>query len=215
LTALLAQAREEKWEFDEWIILGSSMPEGFDGPFVFAGAPPHLAARHRLAWEMATGDVIVCVDDDDWHHPTRIARSVLGLEKHPLVGTSALYCVSLGAGVKRQAMRSITWQLRYGHPRAHKWLPGGTTAFWRKLALDVGTDETLSTGWDNRFLTRFHQKHADTWDLFDPTLVVLGRHDTNISGNRWCVPDWGDVSREIPIEWLDGDFGASFKRWHA
>lgn len=214
LTNLLAQAREEKWPFDEWIILGSSLPEGFEGPLVFAGAPASLAKRHQMAWEMATGDVVICVDDDDWHHPTRITRLVAALEHHPLVGTSAFYCVDITQGHERRAVKSVTWDLHFGRPHAHRWIPGGTMGFWRKLALEVGTDdEPHIGGWDDRFVKRFHAKHQDTWDLFDPSLIVLGRHDTNISKNEWCAPNWNDPRRKVSIEWLDGDFGASFTRW--
>ena len=215
LTALLAQAREEKWPFDEWIILGSSFPEGFVGSLVFSGAPSHLGKRHQLAWEMATGDIIICVDDDDWHHPTRITRTVAELEKHPLVGSTAFYCVNIEEGASRQAIRSTTWDLLFGCPKAHRWIPGGTMGFWRKLALEVGADSgAIAGGWDSQFLRDFHAKHSDTWDIFDPSYIVLGRHGTNISGQSWCVPDWEDETRRIPIEWLDSDFGESFKKWH-
>jgi glycosyltransferase involved in cell wall biosynthesis len=52
------------------------------------------AKRNRLH-DLATGDICVCMDDDDYYMPERVHHVVLKLRMHPkieLVGSSEMYC---------------------------------------------------------------------------------------------------------------------------
>lgn len=171
---------------DEWVVAGDQesldqaegcllkWAEGVD----FVGVPTAPAENvwrmHNMMCKSAGGDVIINMDDDDWQHPTRIARQVAVLETDPtleLIGTRCFYVLDVRAAEPR------AYTCRYWGSGG---VCGGSFAFrrsaWERLAYDV----TEASGGEVRFAG------AHAWrDTREVDLYVHLRHGGNKSDDTW------------------------------
>lgn len=52
---------------------------------VLAGAGLFVGQLRNLAWDISQADYLICWDDDDFHHPTRIEYQMLRCSGHPVI----------------------------------------------------------------------------------------------------------------------------------
>jgi glycosyltransferase involved in cell wall biosynthesis len=60
-----------------------------------AGDRLRVGAKRNRLHDLATGDICVCMDDDDYYYPDRVHHAVFKLRSNPkieLVGASEMYC---------------------------------------------------------------------------------------------------------------------------
>jgi hypothetical protein len=165
---------------DEWIV---------------DAGPGSVGEKRDRAIRQARCDVVVFLDDDDWHHPLRIQKQVaaLGLLPGGLVGTCNFYVHDLRDGT---ITRSRTWG-------GASCMPAGSLAFWRLPALEVGFRPGLCAE------LAFQQSWpGKVHDLKDPSLYVLQRHEGNATPDDWCknprlrvTPD--ELYKSLGRAWLE------------
>jgi glycosyltransferase involved in cell wall biosynthesis len=96
--------------------------------FLFFPVDPRmsLGAMRNLSIELATGHYICQWDDDDWHHPRRLATQWAAIESGPFI--ASLFCEHLKYFQHTGELYWIDWSVEGIEHR--KYLPG--TAFFRK-----------------------------------------------------------------------------------
>jgi glycosyl transferase family 2 len=154
--------------------------------------PDDVGLKRQRALELARGDIIVIVDDDDWPAPRRIEKQVRALELAPLslVGTSNFYVHDLRSD---RILYSRTWG-------GCTCMPASSLAFWREPALVIGfapghgSEDRLQDMWRTLYGER-------VIDLRDPSLFVYRRHTSNVSSDGWVM-----TSREVPTHVLAKTF---------
>jgi glycosyltransferase involved in cell wall biosynthesis len=128
------QAQDYPASLLEWVVVDDSLEE--DSPcLAYPGlkrvrldpsqGPRPLGLKRNLGHRAATGDILVCMDDDDYQPPHRISRAVQALLRSPgiLIAGSSEYPMAYPEGV---------WMLG---PYARYHATAGTFAF-RKSLLD-------------------------------------------------------------------------------
>jgi hypothetical protein len=156
--------------------------------------PDDVGVKRQRALELARGDVIVIVDDDDWPHPKRIEKQLRALELAPmsLVGTSNFYVHDLRTD---RIVYSRTWG-------GCTCMPAGSLAFWREPALVIGF--TLGHSSEDRLQDQWRTLYGPrVIDMRDPSLFVHRRHGTNVSPDSWVLTE-----RRVPVVELVKTLGA-------
>ena len=151
-----------------------------------------LGAKRNRACELATGDVIVHWDDDDWYPPDRIARQVAALAARnaDVCGTSRLYF--------RDVAQRRAWEYAYilsGKP----WVAGSSLAY-RRDAWERRRFRDVQVGEDSHFV--WARDGAAVVDLADASLCVAAIHPGNTSlkiptGTYWTPVDTVAIDRLI------------------
>ena len=109
---------------------------------------PIGAKRNRLN-EMATGEIVVCWDDDDYYPPTRVSKAVNRLRSVagkaiPMVGSSQLHMYYTD--------RDEIWTIG---PYGPKHCTNGTMAYWRSYFGPNRYDDTAEKSEEKLFLQNF------------------------------------------------------------
>lgn len=133
-----------------------------------------VGTKRQNAIESLRTDIVVFLDDDDWHHPLRLEKQVVALLGSPggLVGTTKFFVHDLRTS---QIFHSRTWG-------GAECMPAGSMAFWREAALEVGFLSGL--GAEKAFQKGFGEM---AHDLRDPSLFVHQRHGGNASSDDWVL----------------------------
>lgn len=140
----------------------------------------NIAEKRNIGAQLARGDIIVQVDDDDWQHPTRVERQVVALRGGKcaeVVGTNWVYAYYTET---REVHRIAFWN-------AMGFVPGATLAYWREAWARHPFDEDSTLGEDGPFVSFYHRRGTFV-DMHDPTLILLGRHGKNFSGDEQYLP---------------------------
>jgi glycosyltransferase involved in cell wall biosynthesis len=121
---------------------------------------PIGAKRNRIN-ELATGDICVCWDDDDYYPPERVRKAVTKLRsspgyKVPVVGSSQLYLYFTD--------RDEIWSIGPYNPNH---CTNGTMAYWRSYFKDHRYDDTAEKAEEAKFMDNwktpvFQLKPEDT-----------------------------------------------------
>jgi glycosyltransferase involved in cell wall biosynthesis len=103
------------------------------------------AKRNRLN-DLATGDICVCFDDDDYYPPDRVRKAVTKLRSSPghrvpVVGSSQLYLYFTD--------RDEIWSIG---PYNQNHCTNGTMAYWRSYAKESRYDETVDKAEEKSFM---------------------------------------------------------------
>jgi glycosyltransferase involved in cell wall biosynthesis len=158
--------------------------------------PDDVGIKRDRALRLAKGEILVLLDDDDWHHPMRIEKQVRALELAPfsIVGTSNFYVHDLRKNL-------ITYSRTWGGCTC---MPAGSLAFWREPALALGflpghsSEEQFQAGWRQLYGDR-------VIDVRDASLFVHRRHGKNVSPDGWVLTD-----RLVPAAELVKVFGGLY-----
>lgn len=160
----------------------------------------HDDSRRYMIWEkrnilnkMCKGDVIVCMDDDDFYFPDRITHALEVLHKNPrlmLAGCSSLYIYDM--------VHRNTYMFRSKH-KNH--ILNGSFAY-RKEILKTNKYMNNSTKCnfnEERSFTKQFRTRAGQLDIAKTTVCVS--HDSNtVPKDSFCRTD-----AEVPIEQLGID----------
>lgn len=186
----------------EWIILDDGTDKVKD-LFDAAGLPnvryvalpegerlPIGAKRNRLN-DMATGDIIVAWDDDDYYPPERISKSVTALRsapghRVPVVGSSELYLYFTD--------RDEIWSIG---PYGQNHCTNGTMAYWRSYAATHRYDDTAEKAEEKKFM--------DDWKTPviqlrpEQTMLVLC-HAYNTFDKRRLLTQNNPLLKKVPMK---------------
>jgi len=141
--------------------------------------PMTMAAKHNLACELATGEIICHWDDDDWMAPWRVSYQVKDLLSGPADTICGLSTLLFYDPAARRA-----WRYRYPE-HARRWISGATFCY-RKNFWDRHRFPEVPSGADTTFI----------WGL-DPSCVrahadgrfyVATVHPANTSPRRVDAP---------------------------
>jgi len=126
-----------------------------------------IGKKRTLINKMATGDIIVCMDDDDIHQPQRIKHSVerLVTMKVELVAATSLYVFYKSTG-----------KIRLFGPYHDTHGTHGTMAYTKKYAATHTYDPSVLHAEERNFTNNFSENMAQ----LDPLLTILCiAHETN------------------------------------
>jgi glycosyltransferase involved in cell wall biosynthesis len=139
-----------------------AMPEGEKLP---------IGAKRNRINELATGDICVCWDDDDYYPPDRVKKAVTKLRsspgyKVPVVGSSQLYLYFTD--------RDEIWSIGPYNPNH---CTNGTMAYWRSYFKTHRYDDTATKAEEAKFMDNW------TTPVFqltpeDTMLVLCHAHNT-------------------------------------
>ena len=106
---------------------------------------PIGAKRNRLN-ELATGDICVCMDDDDYYPPDRVRKAVTKLrsspgQRVPVVGSSCLYLYFTD--------RDEIWSIG---PYGQNHCTNGTMAYWRTYTKESRYDDNAEKAEEKLFM---------------------------------------------------------------
>lgn len=186
----------------EWIILDDGTDKVKD-LFDAAGLPnvryvalpdgeklPIGAKRNRMN-DMATGDICVAWDDDDYYPPDRIRKSVTKLrsttgQRVPVVGSSQLYLYFTD--------RDEIWSIG---PYAPNHCTNGTMAYWRDYTKTHRYDDTAEKAEEKKFMddwaTPVHQMKPE-----DTMLVLCHAHNT--FDKRILLTQNNPLLKKVPVK---------------
>ena len=137
--------------------------------------------------KLATGEICIVWDDDDWYAPDRISRQVKPFENPgiDIVGTGSVHYYAHGT------QRAF----HYHNHTTRKWMaaPAFRKSVWEKMNF-----EHIPQGADTIFMNKIP---PERWlDLDDPTLLISAIHPNNAAPKRLPCPsfvemDWRIVER--------------------
>ncbi|MBK8912960.1 MAG: hypothetical protein IPM61_16800 [Chlorobi bacterium] len=140
---------------------------------VVDGAGTIGAKRNKAIAQSPRGAVIIHWDDDDWHHPDRIAVQVQRLLRDPMTLINGMNCGYFFWPSDRQVLRySNSQQIPSGNP----YIMGGTFCYHRTW-WDRYPFQDKQIGEDNLFLGTFPRGTVE--DLRREDLYVVIRHNGN------------------------------------
>jgi glycosyltransferase involved in cell wall biosynthesis len=165
----------------EWLVVNGGELDGFVR-IDLARATPRiesvgvgmpLGMMRNFGVKLATGDIIVHFDDDDWHAPDRVERQVLPFLVRPqleLVATDDYY-IGLFKENPVLGRKSLTWG-------ADHFASGGTFAY-RKRAWWMHPFANIVNGEDAYFAGQIRAARGLCVNLRDPDIFVYVRHGQN------------------------------------
>jgi len=136
-------------------------------------------ARNR-ACDIASNDVIIHWDDDDWQHPERITRQVKTLLTSPGDGLARTHNYYWYHMAERWACMSKTWQASGEVGRLENTV-GATFAYWKDTWKKTPFRENVGMAEDIAFQVDLRERGCPMLDARDPELLVYMRHNQNAS----------------------------------
>ena len=202
--AFIPQAIEcfkaQTWPQDqmEWIILDDGVdkvgdlfePTSIDLPnvrYITADTKLTIGAKRNRLNKLATGDIIVCMDDDDYYPPDRVAHAVASLLANPrcrIAGASEMYLNFVD--------RKEVW---LSGPFGPNHATNNTMAYWRSYTNDHRHDETVTHGEELSFTNEW----AEPMVQLDPNSTVLMTcHANNTYDKKILMKNPASVMRLVP-----------------
>jgi len=200
--AFIPQAMEcfksQTWPQDqmEWIILDDGtdkVGDLFDSTpltnvrYIATDTKLTIGAKRNRLNKLARGDIIVCMDDDDYYPPNRVAHAVASLLANPdckIAGASEMYMNFVD--------RKEVW---LSGPFGPKHATNNTMAYWRSYTDDHRHDETVNHG--EEFL--FTNGWAESMVQLDPkSTVLMTCHANNTFDKRKLLRNPASVMRLVP-----------------
>jgi|SRR5579862_4768435 len=160
-----------------------------------------LGAKRNIACDLASGDVILHWDDDDWYAPWRISYQIQSMEKNglDLCGLNRAYFVDAAA--------RTAWEYTQ-ISRGTRWLCGATLGyrkeFWRHHPF-----ANIRVSEDNRFIAQ--SRTGNLASLEDNRFFVCRIHSRNTCTKRprgrfWPERPFSLIQSLIGQDW-DRNFG--------
>ena len=178
--------KAQTWPQDqmEWIVLddGTDKVEdlfvGMENVLYIAieeGVKMKIRAKRNMLNTMAKGDILVCMDDDDYYPPTRVADAVTALTRAPphvgIAASSEVYVYFMD-----------TKEIWVSGPFHENHGINNTMAYWRSYLNDHSYDETdCRTGEEGSFTDDFT---APMVQLNPESTVLMMSHDFNTFNKR-------------------------------
>jgi cellulose synthase/poly-beta-1,6-N-acetylglucosamine synthase-like glycosyltransferase len=167
-----------------------------------------VGQMRNVGLSVATGELIVHFDDDDWHAPDRIERQVAPFLVSPhidLVCTDDYY-VGLFNQVPVQALRSWSW--------GYEMFSSGGTFMYRRRAWLKSGFVNMQTGEDYEFAKRIRMRNATSArNLRDPNIFVCVRHGKNTCDFDEKVGNRATLEDAVSLERLMGEADFEATRW--
>ena len=183
ITIKLFKAQTWPQEQMEWIILddGTDKVEdlfvGMTNVLYIAmeeGVKMKIGAKRNMLNANAKGDILVCMDDDDYYPPTRVAEAVTALTRAPPnVGIAASSEVYVYFMDNKEIWRSGPFHENHGI--------NNTMAYWRSYLNDHSYDESVTHAEEASFTDDFT---APMVQLNPESTVLMMSHDFNTFNKR-------------------------------
>src|SRR6266852_755806 len=171
--------------------IGDLLPNDDHIKYVRLEQKKPLGGKRNVACEVATGEIIAHLDDDDWMAPDRVRLEVEALfrSETDVCGLRPLRYFRLESGEA----------FLYRHPRADKWVAPGTLVY-RRAAWATKRFPEITAGEGEAFAAMFEPTRIHTLDA--PDLYVALLHPGNVSAvdtrsNGWQRRPIDEVSRLI------------------
>lgn len=160
-----------------------------------------IGPKRNVMAELATGDIVVHWDDDDWSAPWRVSYEVSALQNHgaELCGLSRVYFYEPAA--------DAAWEYRYPDGM-RPWVYGATLCYWKSFWRQNPFPE-IHVGEDTRFV--WSDKVRRLLALDDTRFFIGTIHPSNTSPKRTSDPRW----RSRPVSELRGALGDDWARYRA
>lgn len=166
----------------EWIIFDDGTEpvgdlfEGLSFPnvrYVYSAEKKLIGAKRNALMDLAKGDILVWLDDDDYYSPDRVQHAITSLQRHPkvqLAGSTILYLYYFDTG-----------KIHSFGPIHQNHATNGTMAVRREYIRTHRYDETLTHAEEKSFLDDY--KHPMV--QLDPykTMLVMS-HSSNTFDKR-------------------------------
>jgi glycosyltransferase involved in cell wall biosynthesis len=151
---------------------------------------PIGAKRNRLN-DLATGDIVVAWDDDDYYPPERVGKAVTALrsapgQRVPVVGSSELYLYFTD--------RDEIWSIG---PYGQNHCTNGTMAYWRSYTATHRYDDTAEKAEERKFLADFKTPVIQLRP--DETMLVLC-HAYNTFDKRTLLTHNNPLLKKVPMK---------------
>ena len=148
--------------------IGHLLPQG--GAFIYIRYehPISLGQKRQELKERATGDIMVCMDDDDYYPPTRVAKAVEALRAYPHIGFAYSPTINLYYPHERAIYSSGPWTTNWPH---------ATFAFTRKFA-DTHHYKKGDVYGEERHFTDFYRVPHIRLEAKDTMLALCHNHNT-------------------------------------
>lgn len=178
------KAQSYPQKFMEWIILDDgidkvkdlfdqAIAEGLNVRYVALPEGEKLpigAKRNRLN-ELATGEIVVCWDDDDYYPTERISKAVNRLRSVPGKAVPVVGCSQLHMYFTD---RDEIWTIG---PYNQNHCTNGTMAYWRTYFNDNRYDDTAEKGEEKKFMRDWQTKVIQLKPE-ETMLVICHAHNT-------------------------------------
>lgn len=143
--------------------IASILPSsGIDVVYRYLDTPISIGDKRQQLKTIATGDIMVCMDDDDYYPPERVSHAVETLQKNPGIEFAFAPTFLLYRPWLKTVYRSGPWLKNWGH---------ATFAFTRRFAESHHYNEHDTLG-EERAFTRFYQVPYAVLDV-DKTIIAL------------------------------------------
>jgi hypothetical protein len=158
-----------------------------------------IGAKHNLACSMASGEICLHWDDDDWMADWRVAYQVRELQRHPVMTLSGLDRLYF-----YEPARDRAWEYQYGS-RTPKWVSGATFCY-RKQFWENHPFPEMNEGGDTLYVWSFKGRNIAA--LADHTFYVATVHAHNTSRKQtessgWCPIPSHRIQRMLDQESWD------------
>lgn len=175
--------RAQEWPSKELIIVDDADDPSFPGGIDEAGIIYHLCdrrltvgAKRNIACGLATGEVIICFDSDDWSAPGRVAWQVGLMKQHgkPVAACHSMYFNRLDNGA---------WYKYHGTPP----LSLGTSLCFERSFWETHRFQNMQVGQDEAF--GFQASIPGQLITVDAELMIIAScHKGNTSPRSLCEP---------------------------
>jgi Glycosyl transferase family 2/Methyltransferase domain len=159
-----------------------------------------MGAKHNLACEVARGDVIVHLDDDDWNAPWRVSYQVDQLSRR----SSQSLC-GLSRVLFYQPAGERAWE--YVYPMTGRPWVYGATFCYRKRFWEQHRIPDMNEGADTTYV--WNLDGADVFALENHRFLVATVHSNNTSPKRTNTTGWQSRS-SLEIRGVVDEDGWSF-----
>lgn len=138
-----------------------------------------IGAKRNRCCELATGEIIVHLDDDDWYGPDWIAKQVTCLKagNFDICGLDQLFFYD--------PAKQHAW--KYIYPKQKRDWVGGATMAYHKAFWKKHTFPDINVGEDNHFVWQ-HPGRIGKHHHIEEFVSIL--HDNNTSPKRTSDPRW-------------------------
>ena len=153
----------------------------------------HDNSKHYMLWEkrnklneLAQGEIIVCIDDDDFNIQKRIEKSIEVLTKKQnilLCGSSSLYIYDI-----------FVQQLYLFRPFRNKVVLNGTFAYKKRMLDRYKYEETKDNNLEEITFTKNFTAPMIKIDYKD-TIVCINHHQNTVNKNKFCTSK--TISKDI------------------
>jgi hypothetical protein len=143
-----------------------------------------MGTKHNMACEMASGEIIIHWDDDDWVSPQRISYQVHELQKQSAATLQETIC-GLSRVMFYDPRSQRAWEYQY--PGGRPWVLGSTFCYYKQFS-EQHRFPDMNEGADTTFV--WNLQNANVCAHPDHTFYVGTVHAHNTSPKRTETIGW-------------------------